>query len=82
MTTAAPAQRLPALALLMARYVAGQIAEAQFHAVSDLLDEADVSPDERAAFARFYLDALAAGEDAAALPRADELADLLALARA
>lgn len=80
--TPALATRTPALAVLFARYLAGQVAETQLNAVADLLEEADADAEERAAFTRFYLDALAAGEGDQALPKADELADLLAIARA
>jgi hypothetical protein len=79
--TAPAAHRVPALTLLLARYVAGEIAEPQFLGLSDLFDEADASAEERSAFARFYLDALDA-EGAVNLPPAEELADFLALARA
>ena len=79
--TVPAAHRVPALALLLARYIAGEIAEPQLLGLSDLFDEADASGTERTAFARFYLDALA--EDGAVdLPKTEELADLFALARA
>ncbi len=84
MTLAAPAtaQRAHALSLLLTRYVAGHIADAQMSAVSDLLDGSDATVEERLAFTRFYLDALSEGDERLALPEADELADFLHLARA
>ena len=74
-------RRLPSLALLLARYIAGEIAEAQLFGLSDLFDDADASAAERTAFARFYLDALAENGDVR-LPKTEELTALLALARA
>jgi hypothetical protein len=75
------ARRAPALALLLARYIAGEVAETQLFGLTDLFDEADASAPERTAFARFYLDALAAEGDVR-LPKAEELTALLAVARA
>ncbi|HLT47388.1 MAG TPA: hypothetical protein VK002_09185 [Rubricoccaceae bacterium] len=75
------ARRAPALPLLLARYIAGEVAEAQLFGLTDLFDAADVSAEERTAFARFYLDALAEDGDVR-LPKAEELTALLALARA
>lgn len=70
----------PALTLLFARYVAGQIAQAQWDQLAAALDAAEASPEERAALARFYLDATAAGAEVK-LPQPGELQDVLALAR-
>lgn len=70
----------PALPLLFARYVAGQIAQAQWDAFADALDEADASADERAAFASFYLEASATGEEIK-LPKPNEVEDLLSAMR-
>ena len=75
------ASRAHALSHLLARYITGQVAEAQLADFTDLFDEADVSADERAAFAHFYLDALMS-EGEVKMPKADELADVLAIARA
>lgn len=71
-----------AYAVLLARYVAGEIAESALDAVCSAIDDTEATSDERLAFARFYLDALAAGESDLALPRADEVADVLQIARA
>ena len=75
------AHRTHALSLLLARYIAGELAEAQLFGLSDLFDDAGVSADERTAFARFYLDALSEDGEVK-LPKADELTALLGLARA
>ena len=77
MATLATARPAPALPLLFARYVAGQIAQAQWDAFADAFDEADASADERAAFAHFYLEASSTDEEIK-LPRAGEVEDLLA----
>ena len=79
-TLASARHASPALPLLFARYVAGQIAQAQWDAFADAFDEADASADERAAFASFYLEASAAGEEIK-LPKANEVEDLLAAMR-
>ena len=76
-----PSRSAGALTLLLARYVAGQVAETQLFGLSNLLDEADATADERAAFASFYLEALNDGEDLA-LPKADELNEFLGMTRA
>ena len=82
MTTASAAARPHAFALLLDRYVSESLGDAAFSAVCDLTDDADATPAERLAFARFYLDVLAAGETDIALPKADEIADVLRIARA
>lgn len=82
MALAVSAPRPHALSLLLTHYVAGQIAEAQLTAVSDLLDDSDATAEERLAFTRFYLDLLDEGDLTPALPKADELTDFLHLARA
>jgi hypothetical protein len=56
------------------------VAEAQLFGLTDLFDDADASAEERTAFARFYLDALAADGEVN-LPKSEELIALLALAR-
>ena len=74
-------QRAHALSVLLARYIAGDDASDHFFDASDLFEDASASADERAAFARFYLDVL--DEDGAVrMPKADELSDLLNVARA
>ncbi|MDX1420298.1 MAG: hypothetical protein R3181_10055, partial [Rubricoccaceae bacterium] len=69
------------LALLLTRSVVGELAEAQLFGLSDLLDDVEASATERAAFARFYLEALTE-EGEVPLPKAEELTALLAFARA
>ncbi|CAN5564955.1 hypothetical protein BH23BAC4_BH23BAC4_05560 [soil metagenome] len=75
--------RQNALALIFARYVSGQIAEAHWTHLADLFDAAESTSDERAAFARFYLDALSDPNEAddLVLPSVDELRELTASAR-
>ena len=82
MTTATTPTRPSALTVLLDRYVAGTLADAAFAAVCDLPEEADATPAERLAFARFYLDVLASGEADVPLPRPEEIADVLQIARA
>ena len=81
MTPSHSLQRTQALSLLLGRYISGEIAEAQLADVTELLDETDASADERAAFARFYLDALSADGEVK-MPKTDELSDILNIARA
>ena len=81
MTTATTAARPHAFALLLDRYVSESLGDAAFSAVCDLTEDADLTPAERLAFARFYLDAIASGDDVA-LPKAEEIADVLLIARA
>lgn len=66
-----------ALPLLFAHYVAGKMAQAQWDDFAATFDEADASAEERAAFARFCLDASLSGEDVK-LPKPDEWGDILA----
>lgn len=73
-SAARPASTLP---LLFAHYVAGTMAQSQWDAFADAFDEADASDDDRAAFARFCLDATISGEDVD-LPKATEWGDVLA----
>ena len=82
MTTASAAARPHAFALLLDRYVSETLGDAAFRAVCDLTDDADATPAERLAFARFTLDVLAAGEPEMPLPQAREIADVLRIARA
>ena len=82
-TSATPhsATRAHALSHLLAHYITGQVAEAQFADFSELFDEAEASADERAAFAHFYLDALT-HDGEVKLPKVEELQDVLAIVRA
>ena len=81
MTTLNASARPHAFALLLGRYVSDSLGDAAFSAVCDLTDDADLTAAERLAFARFYLDAVAAGADVP-LPQASEIADVLQVARA
>ncbi len=74
----APTRTAPVFQLLLARYVAGQIAEAQWATISAALDATSADADERRAFAAFCLDAAAAGDNVK-LPMPEEIEDLLAL---
>ncbi len=71
-----------ALVTLLDRYVAETVPDAAFAAVCDFPDDADATAAERLAFARFYLDIVAAGEPDVKLPRPEEIADVLMIARA
>lgn len=82
MALAIAATRPNALVTLLHRNVAESLSDAAFAAICDLTDDADATPAERLAFARFYLDVLAAGEPDVALPKAEEIADVLIIARA
>ena len=66
-----------ALPLLFAHYVAGKMAQGQWDAFAATFDEAEGSAEERAAFARFCLDASLSGEDVE-LPKPEEWGDILA----
>jgi hypothetical protein len=66
-----------ALPLLFAHYVAGKMAQAQWDAFAVPFDEAEGSAEERAAFARFCLDASLSGEEVKP-PKPSEWNDLLA----
>ncbi len=79
-TPTVSASRLHPLAVLLARCLAGQLAETQLNALADLFEEGNAAPDERAAFARFYLDALQAEEEVN-LPKVQEMREFFALAR-
>lgn len=71
--------RPSALSLLLTRYLAGQIADTQWAAISDALDTADVDRSERAAYAAFCVDA--ASREEVDLPVKSELKALLAITR-
>lgn len=75
------ARSASAMPLLFAHYVAGKVAQAKWDEFSVAFDEADASAEERAAFARFYLETTIAGDEVA-LPKPDELEDVLAATRA
>ena len=67
---------------LLAAYVTGAVGDAAMAGFDDLFVETDASAAERLAFARFYLDALDAGEDADAFPTAMEVPGILNAVRA
>ncbi len=69
-----------AAVLLFARFLGGAVPANRLCGVTDLLDDSDATSEERLAFTRFFLDAN--GDDAVRLPDGDELAELLAIARA
>ena len=70
-----------ALGQLLSRYLSGSLTASALDAVTELFEDTDASATERLAFARFYLDALDARETHA-LPSAEDVADVLAAARA
>ncbi len=76
-----PIAARPALPVLLAHYVAGQMAQSQWDQFADAFDEADASAEERAAFACFYLETVSEGTPAK-LPKRAELEDLLAATQA
>ena len=78
LTTSRPS----ALTALLAGYVAGDVGETAMARFDDLFEDVAASAHERLAFARFYLDVLAAGDDAEALPDPSEVAGILSVARA
>lgn len=71
-----------ALASLLVHYIAGDVPETTLDSVCDLLEQTAATADERLAFAQFCLDAVTAGVAEHALPRADEIADVIQIARA
>ena len=75
-----PAPPAHATAALFARFVGGDLPANRLCGITDLLDEVELSADERVAFTHFFLDASV--EDDVRLPNATELEDLIAIARA
>ncbi|PAP75704.1 hypothetical protein [Rubrivirga marina] len=67
---------------LLAGYVAGDVSDDAMARFDDLFEDASASAQERLAFARFYLDVLAAGDDAEALPDPSEVGGILSAVRA
>ena len=84
LTPTAVIQTAPAasLAPLLAGYLAGDVSHDAMCHFDDLFENASATSQERQAFARFYLDALATGEHADALPHPSEVSGILAAARA
>lgn len=80
--TTALRTRPNALSLLLAHYIAGDITEGQMTTLDTMFEDADADASERLAFARFYLDAMEAGEARHAMPKVAEVAGILSSARA
>jgi hypothetical protein len=78
MTPQAASTAAHAMSVLFARYIAGQIADQPFEQLAELFDETEASHEDRAAFARYYLDA---ADDTVALPTASEINHFLAIGR-
>ena len=78
-TLAAPPH---ALTSLLTGYLTGAVDDSVMNRFDDLFEDAPASAQERAAFARFYLDALAADDVAEALPTPTEVPGILGLVRA
>ena len=76
------APRATALTALLAGYVAGDVSESAMARFDELFDGTSASAQERIAFARFYLDVLAAGDDADALPHPSEVDGILSAIQA
>ena len=76
--TAAPSTLVP----LLAGYISGDVSLDAMCRFDDLFEDVSASASEREALAHFYLDALAAGDYAHALPEAAEVAGILDAARA
>jgi hypothetical protein len=74
--------RPTALAALLAGYVAGDVTDDAMARFDDLFEDASASAQERLAFARFYLDVLAAGDDKEAIPHPSEVGGILSAIRA
>ncbi|PAP79122.1 hypothetical protein B1759_12230 [Rubrivirga sp. SAORIC476] len=77
-TTARPT----ALTALLTGYVSGDVTDAVMARFDDLFEGTSASAQERIAFARFYLDVLAAGDDADALPEPGEIGGILSALQA
>lgn len=65
------------LAPLLVGYLSGDVSDDAMAQFDDLFDSVDASAAERLAFAQFYLDALASGDYANALPRPAEVPGIL-----
>lgn len=71
-------RHLPALSVLFARYVSGQINDAIWEQITRILDADDTTPEERMGLMNFISDAWDdLGLDAVNLPKLDEINDLL-----
>ena len=67
---------------LLTGYLTGAIGDDALARFDDLFEDTSATAQERLAFARFYLDAIAAGEGADALPVPTEVSGFLSIARA
>jgi len=79
---AAVSSRPTAYVDLLTGYLTGAIHEDALDRFDDLFEDTSATAQERLAFARFYLDAVALGDAKDALPNVAEVAGLLAVARA
>ena len=79
MTQTAPSA---SLAPLLSGYLSGDVSHDAMCRFDDLFEDAAATALEREAFARFYLDVLAADETANALPDRAEVGGILGVARA
>lgn len=70
------------LTSLLAGYITGAVDDGMMSRFDDLFDDVPASAAERQAFARFYLDALAADDLAEALPAPGEVGGILGAVRA
>ena len=77
-----PTAPLTATAELLAGYITGVVGDDAMARFDDLFEDTSATSAERRAFARFYLDAIEAGEEADALPVPAEVPGILAAARA
>ena len=77
-TTARPI----ALTSLLTGYVSGDVSDDAMARFDDLFEDTSASAQERLAFARFYLDALATGDVAEALPDPAEVGGILSAIQA
>ena len=74
--------RPTAYTALLAGYLTGSVDDVAMRRLDDVFEDAPASAQERLAFARFYLDALSAGEADDAIPAPSEVAGILDVARA
>lgn len=81
-TTSSTLQRPHAFVSLLSGYIAGDVDDDAMARFDDLFEDATATTEERLAFARFYLDVVATGELAEAIPSPVEVPSILAVARA
>lgn len=74
--------RSPALPMLLNRYIVGQITDASWQRVMNLLDVPDATSQERLALAAFFRDAIVElGADSVKIPKRGEVESLLDVTR-